>query len=125
MRRLRWGFSLIELMVVMAIIAILVSIALPRYTSSVDHARLVALESNLRVMRQAIDRYYEDRAKFPESLQALVDGKYLKAIPVDPITGSASSWLPVEDREGDRTGIVDVHSGAKGSSPQGDVYGEL
>ncbi|ODU66875.1 MAG: type II secretion system protein G [Rhodanobacter sp. SCN 65-17] len=121
----RDGFSLIELMVVMAIIAVLVSIALPRYQGSVENARLVALKSNLRVMRAAIDRYHDDKAKFPASLQAMANEHYLKDVPVDPITDSAQTWVPQEETEGDTTGVVDVHSGAKGADARGIVYAEL
>lgn len=119
------GFSLIELMVVMTIIAILVTIALPRYRGSVDHAQLVALKSNLRVMREAIDRYHDDKARFPGSLQALVDEHYLNALPVDPITGSAQSWMTTEASGDADGGVADVHSGAKGSTAQGETYAEL
>lgn len=125
MRLRRSGFSLIELMVVMAIIAVLVSIALPRYQGSVENAKLVALKSNLRVLRGAIDRYHDDKARFPASLQALADEHYLRDVPVDPITDSAQTWVPVEETVGDDTGVVDVHSGAKGADPRGTVYAEL
>lgn len=125
MRRMRSGFSLIELMVVMTIIAILVTIALPRYRGSVEHAQLVALKGNLRVMREAIDRYHDDKARFPASLQSLVDEHYLDALPVDPVTGSAQTWVPAEASEDAEGGVAGVHSGAKGSTPQGEVYGEL
>lgn len=125
MRLQRSGFSLIELMVVMVVIAILVSIALPRYQGSVENAKLVALKSNLHVLRSAIDRYHDDRAHFPDSLQALVDGHYLRDVPVDPITESAQTWVPVEEMTGTDTGVVDVHSGAAGADAHGIVYAEL
>jgi general secretion pathway protein G len=124
-RKIRYGFSLIELMVVMTIIAILVTIALPRYRGSVENAKLVALKSNLHAMREAIDRYRDDKAHFPASLQALVDEHYLKDLPVDPVTGSAQTWVPVEASEDEAGGVADVHSGAKGQAVQGDIYAEL
>lgn len=119
------GFSLIELMVVMAIIAALVAIALPRYQGSVDNARLTALKASLRVMRDSIDRYYEDKGRFPETLQELADARYLRDVPVDPLTDSAQTWVLKADEEGDGGGIVDVASGAKGATPQGVVYSDL
>lgn len=124
-RSAKRGFSLIELMVVMAIIAALVAIALPRYQGSVDNAKLVALKGNLRVLRDTIDRFQEDKGRYPESLQELSDARYLKAIPVDPITESAQTWVLIEDSESDTTGVVDVRSGAKGGTPQGVIYSDL
>ena len=124
-RATRAGFSLIELMVVMAIIAALVAIALPRYQGSVDNARLTALKASLRVMRDSIDRYYEDKGRFPETLQELADARYLRDVPVDPLTDSAQTWVLKADEEGDGGGIVDVASGAKGATPQGVVYSDL
>jgi general secretion pathway protein G len=123
-RRAR-GFSLIELIVVMAIIAALLSVALPRYRGSVEHARVVALQGNLRALRDCIDRYHEDRARFPESLQGLVEAGYLKAVPVDPITGSAQTWVIQVETVDDAAGVVDVHRGARGSTPEGIAYAEL
>ena len=125
MRTQRNGFSLIELMVVMTIIAVLVSIALPRYQGSVENAKLVALKSNLHVLRRSIDRYHDDKARFPESLQTLVDEHYLRDVPVDPITESAQTWVAVEEVDGGDIGVVDVHSGATGADPRGTVYAEL
>jgi general secretion pathway protein G len=119
------GFSLIELMVVMAIIAALLTIALPRYRNSLEHAREVALESNLRTLRESIDRHHEDRGRFPESLQALVEARYLKSIPVDPITESAQTWVIVMETVDDDSVVVDVRSGARGSTAQGVAYADL
>ena len=119
------GFSLIELMVVMAIIATLVVVALPRYEISVDSAKLTALKTNLRILRSSLDRHYEDKGKYPETLQALVDARYIKEIPVDPVSESASTWVSLEDPQGELEGIVDVRSGARGATPQGVVYADL
>jgi general secretion pathway protein G len=121
----RRGFSLIELMVVMAIIAALVAIALPRYQGSVENAKLTALKTSLRVMRDSIDRFYEDKGKFPESLQEMVDAKYLKSVPVDPLTDSAQTWIGKSDPESGVDGIADVASGARGMTPQGVAYSDL
>lgn len=119
------GFSLIELMVVMAIIATLVVVALPRYETSVDSAKLTALKTNLRILRSSLDRHYEDKGKYPETLQALVDARYIKEIPVDPVSENASTWVSLDDPQGELEGIVDVRSGARGATPQGVVYADL
>jgi general secretion pathway protein G len=121
----RRGFSLIELMVVMAIIAALITIALPRYQSSIDNAKLTALKTSLRMMRESIDRFYEDKGKFPESLQELADAKYIKNVPVDPVTDSAQTWILKTDPEGAIDGVADVASGARGMTPQGVAYSDL
>ena len=119
------GFSLIELIVVIAIIAMLLVVALPRYQKSIDRAELVALKTNLRAIRDSIDRYEEDKGEYPESLQQLVESRYLKSIPVDPITDSAQTWMIVEDTIEDKSGVVDIRSGAKGATSLGIVYAEL
>ncbi|MDR6841131.1 type II secretion system protein [Pseudoxanthomonas sacheonensis] len=119
------GFSLIELIVVIAIIAMLLVVALPRYQASIDRAELVALKTNLRALRDSIDRYEEDKGEYPDSLQQLVESRYLKSIPVDPITDSAQTWMIVEDTIDDKSGVVDIRSGAKGATSLGVVYAEL
>ena len=87
------GFSLIELIVVVAIIAVLLLIAYPRYQSSVDRAEYVALLGNIQKIRTTIDHYYEDKGHYPDSLERLVEGHYLRSVPVDPITGSNGTWV--------------------------------
>lgn len=119
------GFSLIELMVVMAIIALLLTIAVPRYQASIEKAREEALTTNLRAIRHGIDRYYEDKGQYPESLSVLVEARYLKSIPVDPVTESADTWVLSEEMAGGRVVVVDVASGAKGTSSRGLRYSEL
>src|SRR5512132_3158518 len=87
------GFTLIELLVVMAIIATLLSLVAPRYFASLEKSKEAVLKQNLRVMREAIDQHYADREKYPETLEELVSKKYLRTIPPDPITESATTWV--------------------------------
>jgi general secretion pathway protein G len=119
------AFTLIELLVVMVIIASLLSIAVPRYFKSLDRAKEVVLAQDLAVMREAIDHYYGDRARFPETLQELVDERYLRSLPVDPMTKSADTWVMVPSEDPDAQGIWDVKSGADGETSRGIQYAEL
>jgi general secretion pathway protein G len=118
------GFTLIELLVVMVIIASLLTIAVPRYFRSIEHSREVVLAQDLAVLRDAIDKYYSDRGQYPETLEALVEQRYLRNMPVDPITKSDASWTTVETTDPDLTGIVDVHSGAERPASNGVPYNE-
>ncbi len=120
--RRRAGFTLIELLVVLAIIATLVSIAAPQYFGVSDRARETALKEDLNVMRDAIDKFYGDTGKHPESLQALVDRRYLRAIPVDPLTEKNNTWVEVRGTGAGSSGIVDVKSGATGKSSEGVAF---
>jgi general secretion pathway protein G len=120
------GFTLLELIVI-TIIAILASISIPMYRASVRNAKETVLRDDLRVLRQVIDQYTADKKKAPQSLQDLVDAYYLRQLPVDPITNSNSSWVPLTDTSvssPDQTdaGITDVHSGATGVSSEGTAY---
>jgi general secretion pathway protein G len=121
------GFTLVELMIVMLIIAVLLALAVPKYTSSVRQAREAVLKEDLHVLRGAIDAYTVDKQKAPTSLDDLVSAGYLKAIPEDPFTRRADSWQPVVTdtlRAIDQTdpGIDDVHSGSTESSLEGQPY---
>jgi general secretion pathway protein G len=116
------GFTLVELLVVMAIIALLVSIAAPRYFHSVDKARESSLRANLAVMRDSIDKYYSDHGRYPTQLQDLVEKRYLRAIPVDPMTDSDRSWVIVAPKSADQGGVADIRSGAEGKSASGSDY---
>ncbi|MEI6737921.1 MAG: prepilin-type N-terminal cleavage/methylation domain-containing protein [Pseudomonadota bacterium] len=118
------GFTLIELLVVMAIIATLASIAAPRYFSSLEKTREVALRANLKVMREAIDQFYQDTGKWPGALEDLVKSRYLREIPVDPVTREFSTWTPVRQSGGFDSGIKDVRSGAQGAPRDGTRYEE-
>lgn len=118
------GFTLIELIVVLAIIGLLASIVAPRYVRSVDNAREASLKTSLNVMRDAIDKYAADRGRYPESLDELVLKGYLRKVPEDPVTGRSDSWqmLPprVDDAMPGRVG--DVRSGASGRALDGRPY---
>lgn len=116
------GFTLIELLVVMAIIATLLTIAVPRYFGSVDHSKEIALKQSLNVMRDAIDKFYGDTGTYPETLNDLVNKKYLRAIPVDPITDSATTWQSVPPPDGKISGIYDIKSGGSGTARDGSNY---
>jgi len=121
------GFTLVELMVVMLIIAILAAIAIPAYMSSIRAAREAVLKEDLHVLRNAIDAYTNDKNKAPQTLDDLVTGGYLKSIPKDPVTESASTWVPTIDdtlQSPDQTdpGMTDVHSGSDQAGSDGQPY---
>lgn len=118
------GFTLIELLIVMSILGLLLALALPRYFKSLDQAKEVALAENLKVMRTQIDRFYADRGRYPEELAELVEARYLREVPVDPITESRDSWLIVPPTDAS-TGVMDVHTGAQGQTRTGISYQEL
>lgn len=119
------AFTLIELLVVMVIIASLLSIAVPRYFKSLDRAKEVVLAQDLAVMREAIDYYYSDRAKYPQTLQELVDARYLRSLPVDPVTKSSETWVVEHNEDPEVGGIKDVRSGAEGATASGIMFAEL
>ena len=117
------GFTLIELMVVMAVIASLLTLALPRYFNSVERSREAVLKQDLHIMRDAIDKYFADRGRYPLTLEELAEKRYLRRVPPDPITDSTTTWVTVLPPEGDtREGVYDVRSGAPGTSLDGDAY---
>ena len=116
------AFTLIELLVVMAIIATLLSIAVPRYFGSVDYSKEVALKQSLNVMRDAIDKFYGDSGVYPETLDDLVTKKYLRAIPVDPITDSAAAWQIMAPQDSKLSGVYNVKSSATGTARDGSNY---
>ncbi|MGB8888058.1 MAG: prepilin-type N-terminal cleavage/methylation domain-containing protein [Candidatus Korobacteraceae bacterium] len=126
-RFLQRGFTLIELMVVISIIVILLSLAIPNYTSSILHAKETALRDDLYTLRSLIDQYTLDKQKAPTSLDDLVTAGYLKELPKDPFTNARDTWVPVTDESimsPDQTepGIMDVHSGSEQTSSEGTAY---
>ncbi|RTL51412.1 MAG: prepilin-type N-terminal cleavage/methylation domain-containing protein [Rhodocyclaceae bacterium] len=120
------GFTLIELMVVMAIIATLLAIATPRYFNHLDRARDAALRETLAVTRDALDKYHSDTGNYPETLEVLVTKRYLRSLPVDPVTDSTATWvlLPPVGQDAGKSGIYDLHSGATGNAPDGSPYAD-
>ena len=118
------AFTLIELLAVLAIIATLLTLALPRYFSSVDKSKEAVLKENLYQMRDAIGKYYADKGKYPESVEALATEKYLRKVPLDPITESATTWVAVPPEDLQKGGVYDVKSGAQGKALDGTAYGE-
>ncbi len=123
------GFTLIELMVVISIILILVSVAVPIYSQSILRAREAVLRQNLFTMRTSIDQYSMDKERAPQSLDDLVQAGYLREIPTDPITNSRDTWQPVQEDymesiDQQQPGITDVKSGASGVGSNGVPYSE-
>jgi general secretion pathway protein G len=116
------GFTLVELLVVMAIIATLLSIVAPRYFNSLDRSKETVLRQDLNVMRDAIDKFYSDTGKYPGELAELVEKRYLRAVPVDPLTESADTWVVVPPADGS-SGIYDVKSGSPAQAKNGTYYG--
>lgn len=123
MPKQRRGFTLIELLVVMAVIATLLTIAVPRYFQHIDRAREATLRESLAVMRDAIDKYRADTGRYPEALEDLVNRRYLRKVPPDPITESIDTWVivPPPDDPGQRK-VWDVQSGAEGQARDGSEY---
>jgi general secretion pathway protein G len=131
LRRLRrdGGFTLIELLIVIALITILATMGVVQYRNSIQASKEAVLHTDLFRMRDAIDQYYADKAKYPASLDALVSDGYMRAIPEDPITKSADTWqtVPAEPEPGNPTaepGIYNVKSGAPGTGLDGTSYSD-
>jgi len=128
-RRSESGWTLIELLVVLSLIMILASLGLVQYRNSVQTAREATLRANLMIMRDAIDQYYADKAKYPESLSALVSEGYMRAIPVDKITNSSDTWqtVPAPSEPGSlavSAGIYDVKSGSADTALDNSRYAD-
>lgn len=121
MRRAR-GFTMIELLVTLAIMGLLISLAVPRYFGNIAKAREDVLREDLYLMRDAIDKFYSDRNKYPDKLEELVTGLYLRRIPVDPFTQSSYSWVPVAPTDGSPGAVADVRSGTPGKARDGTLF---
>jgi prepilin-type N-terminal cleavage/methylation domain-containing protein len=123
MRTRAAGFTLIELLVALAIIALLLSVVVPRFTTHLDRAEEAALKHDLAVIRDALDKHYADTGQYAESLEQLVTKKYLRGIPPDPVSGIATTWIAVPPAQGEK-GVRDVKSGAAGNGRDGRPYVE-
>jgi general secretion pathway protein G len=120
------GFTLIELIIVMAILALLISIAVPRYFAHIERAKEATLKQDLNVMRDAIDKFYGDKGRYPDALDELAEKRYLRGVPVDPVTDSNTTWTVVAPpAESDAKGnVYDVKSGAPGNASDGTAFAD-
>jgi general secretion pathway protein G len=118
------GFTLIELLVVLGIIALLVTLAGPRYFQHIQTAKETTLRENLQTLRRVIDAYYEDLGRYPDSIDELVEKHYLRAVPKDPITDVTTTWTAVSAPNGYEGSVYDIRSGASGSARDGTSYAE-
>jgi general secretion pathway protein G len=127
--RREFGFTLVELMIVMAIVVILVGIAVPYYQKSIIRAKESVLRTNLFTLRQVIDEYSYDRQRAPQQLQDLVTDGYVRSVPIDPITGSNQTWQTINEdpataADPNQAGIFDVRSGSDKTSLDGTPYAD-
>ena len=118
------GFTLIELMIVLSIVGLLLPIALPRYFGSIDRSKEAVLKENLFQMREAISRYHADKGRYPETLEALASDKYLRRVPLDPVTESTATWIVVAPEDPQKGGVYDVRSGAQGKATDGSEFAQ-
>ncbi len=118
------GFTLIELLVVLAIVATLLLLVSPRYTRQIEASKEAALRDNLRVVRQVIDGFYGDKGRYPDSLEELVELRYLRALPVDPVTESNATWQLIDVPAGQEGRVYDIRSGSTAISTSGEAYSE-
>ena len=118
------GFTLIELLAVMVIIALLLTIATPKYFGSVDRSRESVLRQDLATMREALDKYYGDTGQYPDALEDLTKKKYLRGIPRDPMTDSDTTWVIIAPSNDAKGAVYDVKSGAAGNGADGTAYAD-
>ena len=123
-KRFSRGFTLIELLVVLGIVALLLTLAVPRYFPSVDSAKETILADNLRNTRAVIDQYHADTGRYPDSLEQLVEKKYLPTLPVDPVADSDSKWVIVPPEDLDAGAVYSIRSSAEGKGRNGKPFAE-
>lgn len=119
------AFTLIELLVVMAIVSLLATIALPRYFQSIDTAKETILADNLRITRETIDKFYGDTGRYPESLDELVEKKYLRSLPWDPVLENNTSWVIEPPDDGSKGNVYNLRSAAPGNARDGRPFNQL
>lgn len=122
--RAKKGFTLIELLVVLGIVALLLTLAVPRFFPSIDAAKETILADNLRNTRAAIDQYYSDTGRYPDSLEQLVEKKYLRSVPLDPVADSSAAWIVVPPEDASKGGVWTIKSGAPGNDRHGKPYAD-
>jgi general secretion pathway protein G len=116
------GFTLIELMVVMTIVSLLLTLAAPRYFRSIERSKETVLRANLAATRDALDKFHGDTGRYPEQLNELVERKYLRTLPMDPILENSASWILVAPSNGQLGSVYDIHSAAEGAGSNGVPY---
>jgi general secretion pathway protein G len=119
------AFTMIEMLIVMAIVALLATLALPRYFQSLDRSKEVVLMENLHSTREVIDKFFSDQGRYPESLTELVEKKYLRSAPIDPVTESSRTWIIIPPESPYKGQVFDIKSGARGTTKKGVPYGSL
>lgn len=118
------GFTLIELLVVLAVVSTLLLLVAPRYFQSVDHAKEAVLRDNLRTVRDVIDKFHADTGRYPETLEELVEKKYLRGLPPDPVTESTGTWQLVPVPDGAKGAVFSIRSGATGTASDGTKFAD-
>ncbi len=119
------GFTLIELLVVLAIVAMLLTLAMPRYLQSVDVSKETVLVQNLATTRDSIDKFFADTGRYPTTLDELVERKYLRALPFDPVADSSTGWVIVPPEGGAKGNVYSIKSGAVGQARNGQAFADL
>lgn len=120
----RGGFTLIELLVVLAVLAVLTGMVAPAYLDRVDQARETVLRKNLFGLREVIDQFYRDKGRYPKSLDELVEQRYIRAVPEDPMTGRADSWVLIAPKAASGSAVFDVRSGSTDKAKDGTPYAQ-
>jgi len=119
---LRFGITLIELLVVLGIVALLLTLAVPRFFQGIDNAKEAILADNLRTTRAVIEQFYSDTGRYPDTLDQLVEKNYLRKLPFDPILESSALWIVVAPEDGAKGGVYSIKSGAPGIDRSGKPY---
>lgn len=120
----RRGFTLIELMVVMTIVSLLLTLAAPRYFRSIERSKETVLKANLAATRDALDKFHADTGRYPEQLRELVERKYLRTLPWDPMVENSDSWVLVAPSNGQPGSVYDIRSAAEGAGLSGIPYAQ-